>query len=1200
MSEFNALQSVLERLAAGTHSNADVQTLHLALQAGQVVLATRERAVAVGGDVTDAVVTTGDGNVLHIFKGPDAETIRKIVQQVLESSTLRGLLTHAEFSARAEQAALTSHQGVLVGRGTVLEAVNTQLQNHTRVIVLHGPGGIGKTRLLLALRDIISDGAQLWYARTEAESIERDLVRLDYASRYVIVVDDAHRFAPLSHLREVLVNPDLAGKVTLVLATRSVFKDSVTYQLGSLPGDQVNAIEVRPLTNADIDRLLQHPPYSLTNETERHAILGVAEGNPLIAGIAARLVQQHISLVDLTRDQVLTRHLDEIIRNLAEAGYDDQYFVYLEILAALETLDLENAQLNEIVQRVVGISPSDEQRLVARLVEAGLVERYWKTIKIASEVLADHILIQHFFNPEAKRSDYQTQIIEPFFALKSKEILTNLAEAEIKGESPEAGALLGEKMRELQQTVTNGDNLTRWNVLDSLEQVAYLRPDDLLVMVATIVDGPEQQPTSSPDPWRLEVKHEMVLDKALDILSHTTYRGGLRDAAGYLYKLARYKMESVDYARVREEAGKALIALAEFKPRKPYTVQLTLLEMIPLWLARDFTANLDLALALLDPMLSIELTGAEADPTEPFKVVLRRDILNPAEQLRQIREQVLSILYQSYMQTSSLTERLKIVRVLENAVPHIAPTVQLSDETRMWLQPDCENTAQFFLEKVIPNAELPILDAVATWLWRARCFGGYQLEELKRLRQQLQDHKLYQLYRVLVGWNRWDEEEGERIDGKAVEQRRQQAMEDYLATLSLTTLEQAVQDLEKIAGQARHAGENGTHWLNRLFQKIGEKHPELVRQLIVKILAEYPALKYHLSFIINGLQSSAPSIAWTYIASWVDSDDSLLWLVAAHSFHFVEWSALPEQGWGLLRSLLNKKDSPVDLELLYLARKFAPHNQHLAIEMLKTLAVRGDETILRNAAEVLAWPESTQQGYVVEFTNLQDYLEIIQNFERLPSLDYHVQRCLNRLGQLDPMQVLDFIERRISKKEQRKKEERYDAIPFQFFRALESLRSSSAYPDVLRRVRDWMLREDFAFQWEVPHILKEMSRNGEEPLYTILTEWVETEDPQKLKGVARILQKFNASQPFYNLCRKIVSYTDDENVLRAIAGTICTTPGVISGPMSNFTKQRLEEISSWLQDEHFRVRHFAHRMVRSLRGTIEREQAEEEFERRNW
>jgi hypothetical protein len=268
--------------------------------------------------------------------------------------------------------------------------------------------------------------------------------------------------------------------------------------------------------------------------------------------------------------------------------------------------------------------------------------------------------------------------------------------------------------------------------------------------------------------------------------------------------------------------------------------------------------------------------------------------------------------------------------------------------------------------------------------------------------------------------------------------------------------------------------------------------------------------------------------------------------------------------------------------------------------MLKTLAVRGDETILRNAAEVLAWPESTQQGYVVEFTNLQDYLEIIQNFERLPSLDYHVQRCLNRLGQLDPMQVLDFIERRISKKEQRKKEERYDAIPFQFFRALESLRSSSAYPDVLRRVRDWMLREDFAFQWEVPHILKEMSRNGEEPLYTILTEWVETEDPQKLKGVARILQKFNASQPFYNLCRKIVSYTDDENVLRAIAGTICTTPGVISGPMSNFTKQRLEEISSWLQDEHFRVRHFAHRMVRSLRGTIEREQAEEEFERRNW
>jgi hypothetical protein len=74
--------------------------------------------------LTDAIVTTGDGNVVCVFKGSDAETIRKIVQQVLESATPRGLLTHAEFSGRAEQAALISHQGALVGRETVLEAVN--------------------------------------------------------------------------------------------------------------------------------------------------------------------------------------------------------------------------------------------------------------------------------------------------------------------------------------------------------------------------------------------------------------------------------------------------------------------------------------------------------------------------------------------------------------------------------------------------------------------------------------------------------------------------------------------------------------------------------------------------------------------------------------------------------------------------------------------------------------------------------------------------------------------------------------------------------------------------------------------------------------------------------------------------------------------------------------------------------------------
>jgi hypothetical protein len=165
------------------------------------------------------------------------------------------------------------------------------------------------------------------------------------------------------------------------------------------------------------------------------------------------MARRGMPIIGLTRDQVLTRYLDEIVHDLAEVGCGEHYINYLQVLAALGTIDLGNQPLREKVQQVIGISQWEEDRIVSRLVEAGLVEPYSMTLKIASEVLADHLLVSHFFDRETKRADYQRQIIEPFFPLKPKEILTTLAEAEDKGEAVEAGRLLGEKLDELYRII---------------------------------------------------------------------------------------------------------------------------------------------------------------------------------------------------------------------------------------------------------------------------------------------------------------------------------------------------------------------------------------------------------------------------------------------------------------------------------------------------------------------------------------------------------------------------------------------------------------------------------------------------------------------------------------------------------------------------------------------------------------------------
>jgi len=80
-----ALQQALQRIRNGSQDPADLEILRRAVLASQVTLAAGERAIAFGGNVNDAVLVTGDGNIIAVFKGPDAETICQTFQQTLDA-----------------------------------------------------------------------------------------------------------------------------------------------------------------------------------------------------------------------------------------------------------------------------------------------------------------------------------------------------------------------------------------------------------------------------------------------------------------------------------------------------------------------------------------------------------------------------------------------------------------------------------------------------------------------------------------------------------------------------------------------------------------------------------------------------------------------------------------------------------------------------------------------------------------------------------------------------------------------------------------------------------------------------------------------------------------------------------------------------------------------------------------------------------
>lgn len=59
------LSIILERIASGTSSPSDIEELAHACRAGLISVATGEQAVALGRDANDAVIVTGDHNVIR-------------------------------------------------------------------------------------------------------------------------------------------------------------------------------------------------------------------------------------------------------------------------------------------------------------------------------------------------------------------------------------------------------------------------------------------------------------------------------------------------------------------------------------------------------------------------------------------------------------------------------------------------------------------------------------------------------------------------------------------------------------------------------------------------------------------------------------------------------------------------------------------------------------------------------------------------------------------------------------------------------------------------------------------------------------------------------------------------------------------------------------------------------------------------------
>lgn len=1134
------------------------------------------------------------------------ETFTEIIRR--GTSTIIGranLLTPNEFIDRASRAAIVGHPGRLVGRQKELDLLIQVASRDSGLVILHAPGGFGKTRLLIEFSREFR-GKSIWFIDTDAPIVDAGFGTLKDDQKHVVVLDDAHRFTAIQTLRELVLSSQFADRVVLILVTRSVFVGELNRIFSGLSPDHIVELELQRLDRKDIVPLLEQEDLPAPEPSLRSELIAAADGIPLYAHVGMKLVRAGVTVSKLGRNELLSRYLDELVSDIGQPIQQRQAIEYLGLIALLGGINLASEELRGKIRDVLGLTPMEEATLIECLENARLIERYWQLVRVGSEVMADYIIGQRLLGEQQiMAQDYRRRVIDSFMPLYPKPILTKLARLEIQEESRAIGTLLGQKLEELYRIVDTEGNVARLAILEWLDEVALVRPNEILRMIARIVDGkPQPDEPHILQFWgRTDITHEMVLEKVVTLLDRVKY-GALRDAVKYLHKIALYRVNELAFASLREKAATALIHLSGYELHKPFSVQLHMINEIRHWLDTDFEHHFDLALKLLSPMLAFSFHSSYLSPEQPNTVVWGTHTLHPSDPLRMIRAKVLDLLFEIYRRALSILMRQRVIAVLEDVIPRFTPDMQIPASSQEWLFVDYERVVLFFQEITTGNnVEMPILDKIWEWIWRVRRFGGFNSEIQEALQSKLRSDVRYQLYRATIGWHHFDDEEGESLDWQEVEKKRTDIAIGFVDQLSEENCADALGSLEEISSQAAAVQEVSMPGIALILQKIGERKPGLAKRIISDTVEQNLTLKRHLSFLAAGIRVAAPDMARQYIDEWSVSSDEALVLAAAHSFQLVDWSQSAEEDWKQIRQLAQRNIRSVNLQIIWLTSFFAPHNQSLAVEVIKKIAATADAVVLGQIAQRLSWPARDHDGWIIQFNNPQDFVEVVQNFIRLPHLDFHVEECLNRLGAISPWAVLDFIEARINEQRRRrelKDEDNYDAISFSMGRAFQDIRGHPEYVNILRRIRDWTTHTDPLMRWESERLLHEVAGVLDDANERVLMEWVASGDLDKMRRVAHILHEFNSGPGFYRIGRELIARTDDEQISGALIAAIGTTPGVISGPFSAFHRQRIQEIEPWLSDDNFRVRAFAQRVIAIERESLEQELAREALEERRW
>ncbi len=391
------------------------------------------------------------------------------------------------FGALLHEGRLFRHTWEFVGRADLLESLRAKLTDgKTKVGILVGRGGIGKTRILRELSQELEQQRSVLFADDSVPLTPESVEELPWTGP-LVVIDDAHRRDDLDPLLGSTRRRD--DGTFLLLATRPHRVGELRAALslvGFDPGEIWISESLSDLAESDVVSLARQA----LGETQAHLTERLAAATadcPLVTVVGGQLLAQRaippelLEGVDDFRYVVLDRFRDEMVGLIGDEVDQELARELLVLLAGLGTLSVENVTALERMAEDLKVEAFELNDCLAKLEHAGLLVARGRLRRIVPDVLGDHILHRACIDAGGRPTGRADAMLSRYGDVAIGAVLRNLAELDWRvGQIEGASTLLEPFWDEVRAAFQSGNADERLRMIQVINPVAALAPTPVI------------------------------------------------------------------------------------------------------------------------------------------------------------------------------------------------------------------------------------------------------------------------------------------------------------------------------------------------------------------------------------------------------------------------------------------------------------------------------------------------------------------------------------------------------------------------------------------------------------------------------------------------------------------------------------------------------------------------------------------------